>query len=999
MNFTLKNVKKSDLKLLKAILLKDARGEVTKEQESENPYRYSVVEFSVNNDELKAVNDDIVKQGKFSDEFQYIPMQGNEDSIDNERTLRTKHNIDYAESQLEVFENIETNVSIAVKRLDAGKMPSGLNKPRKKEDAIKGCDSIRLYQDGLTEYSYIHYDDSVSHQAVGPVRDPRADRKVIEDEWGEKSANKYMNSHHPEFNDRRQKVVGTSRHNAEWLHSIANSLGGPLVSWNMAAGSHAANTQMAVIENAIARQPNISVMVTTYKKKNTQIGMWYTYDVIAEDKHGKKMSRIRFEIDAQRDWYNEKDYAEDNQAINDFLKATQDIRYESPKDLFGHKVPIIAAINYQDHKDKDKHLIGKRPSLQKSSYIANPLNNRREARFDYTSTQANSSPVRDNFANDRAMEDYRIIRNIMKIHKNIINENSAEAIRILNEMEYGNYLSYAVCRGETLLIAAIKMKDLAVFNALLPKVDVHHCSYSRKTAADYIDEMQDGKLKKSFELALANDLGETKFDEFRMSFSQSTSEESEHDIIETQKAPGLLTIDQQFYLLERNSQQQGWNCGDVALALTRQQILDKLVKNSKDPILRRLLSDEIKNAACNTHASDGSNEQNGLPANMKHKNRNALMVAIVNYIQAVAVADPIILEISTELFPYMEDPVSFEMLKVFFQDDNIELYPEAYNKFLNLCVIYAPCVDELVKLTSSEEVYLDYVKNFFDPDKENWLAFQPTAGGTNIFDALAYIDKKQIKIWQANDMNELNVIHQTKQHGTTNSVLNILYNGRHFVALAPNPVYVKSPAISAPQVLPVPKEKAKTEVKIVDVLPKPVAPSFSMPTGKKVIINKTKFILPKEPTQKKNSDRKPVKLSGKYCSLFQEIKSPIPAQQVAAKKPVKQNTSYITSALLGPAPKVKKHPGMVDSIDQQPNKRKNSFQDPGHRVEKVKKTADTLTTKSRGQIFGDKSTTGVSHQSQSKGNTNLKKINPPSGPEVVMSERAKEESNFTRKPF
>lgn len=120
----------------------------------------------------------------------------------------------------------------------------------------------------------------------------------------------------------KSQIRSLEKHNPEWLHTIANSLGAPLQLYNASAGSYAANTQMAVIENAIARQPGIGVEVTVYHKPGTQIAQWYTYTVVA---HGSK-EKITFEIDATRDWYNEDDFNFDENLIKEFLKETKDAR-------------------------------------------------------------------------------------------------------------------------------------------------------------------------------------------------------------------------------------------------------------------------------------------------------------------------------------------------------------------------------------------------------------------------------------------------------------------------------------------------------------------------------------------------------------------------------------------------------------------------------------------------------------------------------------------------
>lgn len=251
-------------------------------------------------------------------------------------------------------------------RLDTNKMPDGLKAPREKAAiaAEKGdWDFITLQVPIVPSESYVAPDDKRGWfgeaRQYGPamksihsrvtsseksdsgedIQDKASSsaenyyRKLDKDyDKHRREAIKLLNNEKDragktdeEIEEINKQIKDIEEHTPEWLHTIANSAGGPLREFNMSAGTHAANTQMAVIENAIAKQPGIGAEVKVYHQAGTDLAEWYEYTVLAHgpDGEGKK---ITFEIDARREWYNKDDFDQDHQKITKFLADTKDQR-------------------------------------------------------------------------------------------------------------------------------------------------------------------------------------------------------------------------------------------------------------------------------------------------------------------------------------------------------------------------------------------------------------------------------------------------------------------------------------------------------------------------------------------------------------------------------------------------------------------------------------------------------------------------------------------------
>lgn len=129
----------------------------------------------------------------------------------------------------------------------------------------------------------------------------------------------------------REALKLYNKHKPEWLHTIADCLGGPISIWNGGAAGHGANTQMLAIESAIRGLPGIGIEVSAYTRPDTRIAEWFEYTVFAFDKKGKPIpgaEPIKFIIDARTQWYALEEWTKDLKKVHDFLDQTQDKRSE-----------------------------------------------------------------------------------------------------------------------------------------------------------------------------------------------------------------------------------------------------------------------------------------------------------------------------------------------------------------------------------------------------------------------------------------------------------------------------------------------------------------------------------------------------------------------------------------------------------------------------------------------------------------------------------------------
>lgn len=161
------------------------------------------------------------------------------------------------------------------------------------------------------------------------MADISADR--VEDRVSKHSARDYLAAHDDTISGRRwQAALQTHRrHTPEWLHTVADCLGGPITIWNGAAGGYGANTQMLAIEGAIKGMSGVGIEVNAYTRPGTRIAEWYQYTVFAYGKDGTPLEGVeplQFIIDARNQWYTHEEWDRDRKRINNFLDSTHNQR-------------------------------------------------------------------------------------------------------------------------------------------------------------------------------------------------------------------------------------------------------------------------------------------------------------------------------------------------------------------------------------------------------------------------------------------------------------------------------------------------------------------------------------------------------------------------------------------------------------------------------------------------------------------------------------------------
>jgi ankyrin repeat protein len=250
-------------------------------------------------------------------------------------------------------------------------------------------------------------------------------------------------------------------HGPQWLHTIADCLGGPIAIWNGAAGGHGANTQMLALEGAIKSKPGIGVEVKAYTRPGTRIAEWYEYKVIAYDNEGNEIKNpkpLTIIIDGQRQWYTFEDWKRDRQEINEFLSNTE-LKRSNQIALF--ELPEIVSIDLiNGHSDwlyKGHFEIEEGPVFShKGGHFTN---------LDY------GNPINEDMLGHNRYEGYRkrsLIKfpfhnsDIMTVIKEgdlenllqILNENFEDEEDILNKVDYKNntLLHYAAFHGNLDLV-------------------------------------------------------------------------------------------------------------------------------------------------------------------------------------------------------------------------------------------------------------------------------------------------------------------------------------------------------------------------------------------------------------------------------------------------------------------------------------------------------------------------------------------------------------------
>ena len=302
--------------------------------------------------------------------------------------------------------------------------------------------------------------------------------------------------------------------------------------------------------------------------------------------------------------------------------------------------------------------------------------------------------------------------------------------------------------------------------------------------------------------------------------------------------PETLRREQPFIRQELREEQRGWNCGDIALGVNREELVGWLNTNAENIELRGLLAPEIRTAAMMTalmmnqtaeapdldkqkrlaelleindalggkddtevtkkisellegKATDPTLQRLALPESMCTREVQTL---VNNYEQAhtdiqltVAECNDLLGNPDGHRWPIQE------LDRFFLREENCIAHPEAYLKFSEARELLTPHERALDDFCNRQDVFQQYVNDHYGA--KQWMVYHPHSGGqdnSSIMDVVAMKERTQVNVYVLRG-GEYVLDHQTQQYGE--GVRNVLYNGvNHYVQLQPNPAYVE-PAV------------------------------------------------------------------------------------------------------------------------------------------------------------------------------------------------------------
>ena len=303
----------------------------------------------------------------------------------------------------------------------------------------------------------------------------------------------------------------------------------------------------------------------------------------------------------------------------------------------------------------------------------------------------------------------------------------------------------------------------------------------------------------------------------------------------------------EFLVEERQSQQYGWNCFDVAIDLPRNELVKFALAPEQEIICRPLLAPEIRTAAAitailmNTQQDKDKSVENRRQIIMdlfylldiarqfgeschqqqvvvsihqeleliESKQENATInslkpLALPEIMHKAGVQSIVNLYIDAHeqikekvalcnnLLGYVEGQrLSLTELRQFFTiAKNRETYDEAYQLFSEFNQTLLEKELQLDEYCNRPTTYQQYVREYYG--KNRWFAFQPNerqpSANTSMVDIAARCKNQPIVIYQQQN-NQWNPIYHTEDQKGESLPIEYRPIGRHFVALKPNPKY------------------------------------------------------------------------------------------------------------------------------------------------------------------------------------------------------------------
>ncbi|SHN40517.1 hypothetical protein [Chitinophaga sp. CF418] len=296
---------------------------------------------------------------------------------------------------------------------------------------------------------------------------------------------------------------------------------------------------------------------------------------------------------------------------------------------------------------------------------------------------------------------------------------------------------------------------------------------------------------------------------------------------------------QRFLLNQQQELQQGWNCGDLAIGLSRDELVQWLLTHEDDDVVRELLAPEIRTAAAtslmnenaeavesrekeeklktlftlldeakeeeirevalmeihsalkNEKSSGGSANRTGLPEGMLTEELKGLLneyynaheemkdiVLLVNNVLGFSGGN---LKDAMQLDTFIENNPDNNNVMVLKDEEIYEGFAEELNKLKD-------ADKELNKYLTRKDVFRKYVQNYYG--NQGWMVYHLDFKGdgedvhTSVIDLAAKFKQTMVQIWVL-QQGGFKLHRSTAQYGT--GVVNVLYNGyNHFIGLNDN---------------------------------------------------------------------------------------------------------------------------------------------------------------------------------------------------------------------
>lgn len=251
-----------------------------------------------------------------------------------------------------------------------------------------------------------------------------------------------------------------------------------------------------------------------------------------------------------------------------------------------------------------------------------------------------------------------------------------------------------------------------------------------------------------------------------------------------------------------NQDQLGWNCFDVAIGISRDDLVKFALDKSSDISIRKILAPEIRHAAALTatnmnlkaEGKDAIAGQAALPVSMETEELKKLYK---NYQDALENMKDVVADCSTSL-GYPEGSIlPLSELDAFFANtENRTSHNDAYETFKNARdEKYTTHESAFFNYCESEVVFKTYISDYYG--KEQWVAFQRNVAGEqtkSMIDIAAMMTQSCIEIYQLEDKN-YKEIYKTEQYGKNTK--RIEYSGNcHFYELVPDVIVDSLPIVA-----------------------------------------------------------------------------------------------------------------------------------------------------------------------------------------------------------